>query len=532
MSVANFKDIFVKMKEHFTKMSKRGRILLLAIAGAVLVSAVVLTIVLRNVGSGYTVLYRAISAQESSKVYQTLLSLGAKPKINAGGEITVPDNEYDIWILQLAAQGFPRTALTYDIFSSNTGLTATESEKKQWLIYQLQDRLQATLMRIDGVQNATVTITMPENSGSVWQSAESRDKATAGVLLTLGNDVKLGGEQVAAIKNLVASSAPNMAPADVTVVDSVTGLELLIETENSDGVTNAENLLYEQTVQSQIEDNIVRLLTPRYGSDGVVAVAKVTIDYDTMMTERMELIERPENGGGYLTNDDGQYGLNGEVPAGDIVGEENNTDIPQYAYNDAADEEGMTYYWWSRDYDHGYIKTQVEKGNAKIDHATVSVMVKEEYLTQATRDELVNLVARSVDILPESVYVASYNVPAEVVPLPEPAPESKYFWEDLPTWLLIAAGAALLVLIIGIVVIVTLIKRKRRLKELRAMAEERESEENRLSEIDEYKRHLETLAKDGMNVKDEAVMKDVRHFAKDNPEITANLIRSWLKESE
>jgi len=532
VSVANFKDVFVKMKEQFTKISKRGRITLFIVGGAVLLSAVILTLILRNAGSGYIVLYPDISATESSQIYQALLGLGAKPKINSDGEIMVPDNEYDVWILQLAAQGYPQTALTYDIFSSHTGLTATESEKKQWLLYQLQDRIQATLMRIDGVQSATVTITMPEDSGSVWQSADSKDKSTAGVLLTLGNNVELGSEQVAAIKNLVASSVPNMAQSDVTVVDSVTGLELQIKTDKSDGVTNAENLLYEQTVQRQIEDNIVRLLSPRYGNDGVVAVAKVTIDYDKMMTERKELIEKPENGGGYVTNDDGQYGLNGEVPAGDIVGEENNTDIPQYAYNDAAGEEGMTYYWWSRDYDYGYIKTQVEKGNAKIDHATVSVMVKEENLTQAARDELINLVARSVDILPESVYVASYNVPTEEVPVPQPEPESKYFWEDLPTWMLIAAGGVLLVLIIGIVVTVILIRRKRKLKKLRALAQERETEESRQLEIEEYKRHLEALAKDGMNVKDEAVMKDVRHFAKDNPEITANLIRSWLKENE
>jgi len=529
VSVAIFKDVFVKIKDQFAKMSKRRRIILFIITGVILLSAVILTLILRNSGSGYAVLYRDISAAESSKVYQTLLGMGAKPKIDSNGEITVPENEYDIWILQLAALGYPQTALTYDIFSSHTGLTATESEKKQWLIYQLQDRLQATLMKIDGVQSATVTITMPENSGSVWVNAESKDKATAGVLLTLGNNVKLGGERVAAIKNLVASSVPDMIPSDVTVVDSVTGLELMIEPENNDGITNAENLLYEQTVQSQIEDNIVRLLTPRYGRDGVVAVAKVTIDYDKMISERMELIERPENGGGYLTDDDGQYGLNGEVPAGDIVGEENNTDIPQYAYNDAAGEEGMTYYWWNRNYDYGYIKTQVEGGNAEIDHATVSVMVNEANLTQAVRDELINLVAKSVDIVPESVYVAAFTVPSEETPEPEPEPE--YFWEKLgiSTPLFIAAGAGLLLLIIGAVVVIIIVKRK---KKMMAMEEDQQTEESRLSEIEEYKKHLESLAKEGMDVKDEAIMNDVRSFAKENPEITANLIRSWLKEGE
>lgn len=527
MGVANFKDIFAKVKAYFAKMSKRRRMTLAIAAGAVLLLAIVLTVVLRSSGSGYTVLYNDISPLEASQVYQTLLELGAKPKINSNRQIMVPENEYDIWIFQLAALGYPRTALTYDIFSSHTGLTSTESEKKQWLIYQLQDRIQATLMRIDGVTNATVTINVPDSSGSVWQTAESKEKATAGVLLTLGKDVKLRSEQVAAIKNLVASSVPNMSPEDVTVVDSLTGLELKVE-EKQDGITNTENLLYEQMVQRQIEDNVVRLLTPRYGQDGVVAVAKVTIDYDKMISERMELIEKPD-GGGYTTTEEGQYAVGGEVPAGEIVGEENNTDIPQYAYNEPEDEEGMTYYWWNRNYDYGYIKTQIEKGNAKLEHATVSVMVKEPNLTGAIRNELVSLVARSVNIDPEYIYVSSFGAPEEE-PVPEPG--TKYFWEDMPTWMLIAAGGALLLIIVAIIVIFLVTRRKRKLRRLRKLAEEQEAEENKLLEIEEYKRQLEMLAKSGIDVKDEAVLNDVRTFAKEHPEVTANLIRSWLKESE
>jgi len=532
VGVANIKDVFAKvkffekLKAYFAKMSKRSRIVLAAVAGAVLLLAIVLTIVLRSSGTKYTVLYNDISPLEASQVYQTLLELGAKPKIGSDGKIMVPENEYDIWIFQLAALGYPKTALTYDVFSSHTGLTATESEKKQWLLYQLQDRIQATLMRIDGVTNAAVTINMPESTGSVWQSAESKNKATAGVLLTLGKNVKLSSEQVAAIKNLVASSVPNMAPDDVTVVDSLTGLELKVEEDKSQGVTNTENLIYEQMVQRQIEDNIVRLLTPRYGQDGVVAVAKVTIDYDKMISERMELIEKPD-GGGYTKNEEGQYTVGGKVPAGDIVGEENNTDIPQYSYNDPEDEGGMTYYYWNRNYDYGYIKTQIEKGNAKLENATVSVMVREENMTEALRNELVSLVARSVDIDPDNIYVSSYSPPKE-----ELAPDTgtKYFWEDIPTWMLITAGAALLLIIIVVIIVTLIIKRRRKLRRLRELAEQRQAEEDQMIEIEEYKRQLEMLAKTGMDVKDEAVLNDVRNFAKENPEVTANLIRSWLKE--
>ncbi len=77
---------------------------------------------------------------------------------------------------------------------------------------------------------------------------------------------------------------------------------------------------------------MVRLLSPRYGSSGVVAVAQVTIDYDKMMTEKMEMVPN-EDGDGNVTHSEGGYSVNGAETAGDIVGQKNNTDIPEYAYN-------------------------------------------------------------------------------------------------------------------------------------------------------------------------------------------------------
>ena len=99
---------------------------------------------------------------------------------------------------------------------------------------------------------------------------------------------------------------------------------------------------FELMVQSKIEGNVVRLLSPRYGSNGVVAVAKATIDYDKMMTEKMELTPNTD-GSGNVTHNEGSYQINGTPPAGQVVGSQNNnsqtsvtksnTNIPTYGYN-------------------------------------------------------------------------------------------------------------------------------------------------------------------------------------------------------
>ena len=50
--------------------------------------------------------------------------------------------------------------------------------------------------------------------------------------------------------------------------------------------------------------------------------------------------------------------------------------------------------------------------------------------------------------------------------------------------------------------------------------------------MDAYRRQLEATAKAGAQSKDTVIVDEVRGFAKDNPEITASLIRSWLKEDD
>ena len=78
---------------------------------------------------------------------------------------------------------------------------------------------------------------------------------------------------------------------------------------------------------------------------------------------------------------------------------------------------------------------------------------------------------------------------------------------------------------------------KRKKKE-NYLAEAEEEERNRAkearrqqTEIENYKKTLEDIAKGKTDPKNEAIVEEVRDFAKSNPQIAANLIRTWLKEN-
>ena len=49
--------------------------------------------------------------------------------------------------------------------------------------------------------------------------------------------------------------------------------------------------------------------------------------------------------------------------------------------------------------------------------------------------------------------------------------------------------------------------------------------------IEDYKKTLEDIAKSKTDPKNDAIVEEVREFAKSNPQIAANLIRTWLKEN-
>lgn len=530
------KEKFGTAKTKVHDMPKKHKIIGAVIIVLILAAiALCVTMALYANRDAYVPLYSSeLEATEASEIYVQLQKMGADARMDATtGQIMVRQSQYDLWLLQLAGEGYPQSALPYSVFESHTGMTTTEAESEEWLLKDLQDRMQATLKRMTGVNSATVTISPAESSDYVWQSAANDEPAKASVLLRLSKDVILTPEQVDAVKNLVAFSVPKMEPGNVSVTDADTMQELSGTPSEEDGVTNAQNLELEQQVQRQMEQKVERLLAARYGTNGVVAVANVTLNYDAMITESMTPTTRAD-GSAYIDEYKESYAVNGEQIAGGIVGEENNTDIPGYAYTNPNNNGGMTNYWRDITNVYGYIKTQVEKGNAILEDASMAVMVDETNMDAARTAELIGLISTATNIDTNKISVAPIQTT-----LPEDTGETDITTtvSGLPIWLFIALGVVVLLLILVIVLIALRAKKRKEEDEALAAAQAEEaaraaSQVEMESEIDAYKRALTEGARSESNAKEDAIVDEIRDFAKQNPEITANLIRAWLKEDE
>lgn len=528
----NFKDIWNKFKEFWSKLAKKTKTIILAVAGGVLALIIILVIWLNVAASQYQVIFPGMTSAESAEVYAALQEMGVQPQIDNRGQVLVPANMWDTLVFQLNSQGYPKTTLSYDTFTSATGFTSTEWEKQKALIFQQQERTQQTLMRQTGVADAVVTFTVPETSNYIWD-AENAETSSANVTVTMQRGYDLTPERVSAIKHLAATSVPRLSVDDVVVIDGATGREMPdLDDVGSATAYNTERLDYEEEIARRIEERVVRLLTPRYGEDGVTAVASVQLDYDRLMTETKTYQSANDGGNtGVIYHLEESLSSDSSTDVGGLVGEENNTDAPPIYPNDdgTGDGSGSSDYYRHIDYDVSYIMTQIEKGEPLLERATLAVIVDDNNFTLDVQDTLVALISRATNINTENIRVTNLQLgtqgtePAE----PTPTPTGLTARQRL---ILIIGGVLLLLILILVIVILSLRAKKKRKKEEEAAAAALASQAEIDREIEEHKRMLQSEAFDAEVQKDNAITQEIRDFAKNNPEITANLLRSMLRE--
>ncbi len=536
MGIDNIKTFFNDSKTKVVVLFENKNVRIGSIVAGVVIFALIVTMVINSniAGAQYTKLYVGLEPAEESEIYSALKLLGADTKMSSDGDILVLTEEFDVWLLKLAAEGYPKSgAPNYDVFSDNVGLTSTETEIEQWKLFSLQDRMEKTFETFVAVQEAIVGINIAGQSNYVWDQVTDQNESSASVTLTLAPNTSLDSSQVNAIKNLLAANVENLEPENVVVIDAKTSLELGgdMDDGNDNSISVYENLEFERMAQERIEENVINVLSKIYGTNGVAVSAKVTINYDHMITEQLEL-QTDENGEGYPTEKDVEAHVSQQEGVGGIVGEEDNTDTPTYPFSDAEDED-VAYYNSNVKIDYGYIKTQIEKGQATLERATVAVVVDDDNLSQDRRDEIVGLVSSAGDIPVEQIFVSTFDM-AEIPPVePEPVPENEIvqILLSLPWWIYLIAGV-LVVLVIAFFVIMKLRHKKQLKLEQDKLLEEEREKQRIAEEIELYKKQLSDSAKSEDELKSDAIVSEIRKFAKHNPQITANLIRSWLKEGD
>ncbi|HEX8403437.1 MAG TPA: flagellar basal-body MS-ring/collar protein FliF [Duganella sp.] len=256
-----------------------GRNFMRAAAGAAIV-AVIIGLYMWNKAPDYGVLFSNFTDRDGGAITAELDKLNIKHKFSENGSaILVPTEQVHDARLKLAAQGLPK--------GGNVGFELMENQKlgvSQFLEqvnYQraLEGELARSIQSLAAVENARVHLALPKPSVFV----RDQQKPTASVLLTLHPNRALDPAQTAAIVHLVASSVPELMPANVTVVDQAGNL-ISDQNKNGSGGLNAKNmdetqLKYVKDMQLQVIKQVESIIVPIVGEGNVRAEATADVDF-------------------------------------------------------------------------------------------------------------------------------------------------------------------------------------------------------------------------------------------------------------
>ncbi len=521
------KGFFEKLKEVWDKLSPKIKTLVIVLLCVFIVGGITLIAINNSKDDEMTMLFPDIANYEASEIHAKLVELGVPAELDRNSRLYVPTELVNSVMFQLQAEGLPKTTAPYGTYLDNVGLMTTSSQEKQIAIYGRQDEINNVLMTHDYIKKAITTISIPDNTSYIL--GDESGETTASVMLSLADDVKVTDEFVDLLKKIVAAGIGNCKAENVQIIDASNNIEL--KGAQSDSVSYALKLFdYETMLAERAEEAIKKLYSPVYGPSGITVAASFTVDTDQMKQESK--IFQPENTGtGVPVRDQESYTSIGSIPTGGIVGEELNTDtIPSYLTEDGASSDNIKTWDKITDFETSYIMTQIEREAAPIKDSSITVLVDEANLTSALLDAIQVQVARATGIDVASIAVGQLNLPF----VEEEELELTVPWYENTT-VLILLGLALFLVLLAIIIIPIIIARKKKRKQAAAEAEallEQQELENEAAkaqmEVDAHKNKL-LLEAEAQKINEGGFTEEIRAFASENPEMTAALVRSLLR---
>ncbi|MEQ1636254.1 MAG: flagellar basal-body MS-ring/collar protein FliF [Methylococcales bacterium] len=245
--------------------------------------AIGVAVVMWSQAPTYDVLMSGMTESDSAEMIEALKKSGVEYKIDAGsGAILVPPNKIRELKLQLAAQGLPKaTSSGYDLLDKEAGFGSSKGVEQMRFQRALEGEIARTIMTIQSVKSARVLLALPKQSVFVRE----HKKPSASVVVNLYQGRSLEKGQVESIVHLVSSSVALLEPEQVTVVDQRGNL--LNSKENAaDSFLSSKQFDYKRNLEDHLMERIGNILTPLVGSESMRT--QVSADVDFTVTEQTQ----------------------------------------------------------------------------------------------------------------------------------------------------------------------------------------------------------------------------------------------------
>lgn len=548
-----------RLKDYWQSLSTKSRKMLMAIAGGTVAIAILAVIILKfGFQPDYSTLFTGLNSEEASEVVALLQEEGISYRYSDGeGTIRIPATTVDKTRAELLSKGYPKSGFTYDMYRNNSGLMTTESDKKQYTLYELQDRLGAQIRLFEGVQDAKVTIAEAGEQKYALQDDSTTD-ASASVVVTMEAGQSLSSNGAAAIKNLIARAVRGLNFTNVAVFDSATMLEVGGSSGSEDGFGTAKDITsLTSLVENNISVNVRRVLEELYGQGNVAISVKGTLNMERLIQESTQYStpekndEQDKTGLLYKEDTINENSANASQGAGGVAGADGNADTPRYTNqgNNQVDEDTYANSSATREWLYNQTKEQRQVDPGVLENTTIGIVINTEDTTSVSMNDLINLVADSSGISRDqasdkiTIVRAATRTAQPVTAVPEGTQPSGKL--PLPIIIAMAAGGVLILLLLILLLMGR--KKSRKLKGEIAAANDLyavESEGGVESDIQipqpKTEAGLQMQVEDAEMERNEEILnlrmqhslklkQNIGEFVDQNPQIAAKLVQSWLR---
>ena len=529
--VERLRALLQRLIDWWNRFTARQKTLIISIVAGVVVALAILVTILT--APKYETLVVCDDTKQAAEIKDLLDSNSMTYNISDDGlTIEILKEQLSDATLLLGANSYPTYGYSIEnVFTG--GFTSTEADKdKRYKLY-LESQLEKDLAANDAIDTASVTLSIPDNDGTLLSQQE---ESYASVMLTLNSD--LSSDAAAGIARFIATALGNQSTENIVILDSMGNLLFSGEDDSSTAGSASNRLTYKQTYENLVRNEIKDALVLSKIYDNVQVVPNLDLDWSIIRKTQHDYTPAEGQTQGVLSHEDTysaeNVGGNGGVPGTDANTEDTYV-IEDNAYsNSTVNEE-------SRDYLPNETITDMENPGGAINYATSSLGITaihyvihreadlkaqglldgitfEEYQAANSArarsqvdDDIYDVVSKATGIPVANISIVAYDEPL--------------FIEDEGS----AVKASDVIQIILIVLILALLA----FVVLRSMRGEKKPEQpeeeislDTLLQSTQESQELEDIDLEG---KSETRLM-IEKFVDENPEAVANLLRNWLTD--
>jgi len=560
------------MKKILANLTTRQRISIVVVA--LLAGAGLYTLVHNQREADFKPLFSGLAPEDAAGIVQKLKETGVDYRLpEGGGAVLVPSGRLAELRIVMAAAGLPKTGqIGFELFDK-PNLGATEFTEHVNYRRALEGELERSVMSLAEVEQARVHITFPKES--VFLDAQQPAKAS--VLVKIRRGSRLAPQNVLAINHLVASAVEGLSPDAVSVLDMNGNLLGRPRAPGSlDGSEASEATLdYRHKIEADLLVKINSTLGPLLGENKFRAAVSVECDF-TGGEQSEEVFDpaRSVMSSSQRTEDSsGAGGANG-VPG-------TASTLPRPTSRPGSSSRSVSRVTENITYQSSRLvkKTRIPAGGVK--KMSLAVLVDQEVTWEGAKRVLVppsadklkvirDLVAGITGLTPErGDQLVIDTLPFETTLLLEPpvpptppaatpaapsAPLATFMKLDRKKQIMIGGAAGGVLVLIGVAIL--LLRRRRKVAHsaevtgptplpageagaAAALADGVEHRiESKLAERDALQQKMDAQALNALKIAPvitktaEVLAKHLREKVAKDPEISAQILRTWIREEE